>query len=348
MYLYEDNYLDGTQSRSAEPGHFLGTMFRVNVETSSPGGRVFKPLQQGAATGHPDQARLYNFDTGALMDTVNLNAYTWPADTAWGWVPFLWSTNMLFVTGARYVVLYRTPAGYGYAYRTGAPAMPASGSFIAGAIGPASNVAAYSANQLVSAFTTIGAMTFFSDHRTGADIWIGADEPTPAPDVDANLASWLSTSAETQTHEADGLPFRTDATATRTEGKVDLLQTATDAIQTILDNVPKLDDPAWVDALKLWQIAGALTELEVAAWNLFAKRSPSQLTGPSGGGGSAFFGPGGHQVAASAEEAVEWGARLWHRTETSNWLTAVPGTDWVLQDTLEYSGKVGWNQPADW
>jgi hypothetical protein len=168
----------------------------------------------------------------------------------------------------------------------------------------------------------------------------GSGPGTGAPTLTGDNYAWLSADSAVNTHQTDGLPWLT-------KQEVDLIKSIVDLIKTGVDNVPKLSDPAWTNVLKLWQIAGALTDAEIAAWNLFAQRAPAQLTGASGGGGSAFFSGDGRQVANSAAEAVDWGARQWHRTETSNWLVPVPGTDWTLAATLDYTDPVAWDQPAD-
>lgn len=164
----------------------------------------------------------------------------------------------------------------------------------------------------------------------------GAGDPT----LTGDLNSWLSSSSTVNTHQTDGLPWLS-------KQQLDAIEALANLIKTGVDNVPKSSDPLWLIASKAWQIAGALTDLEIAAWNVFAQRAPAQLTGSSGGGGSAFFSPDGRQVAASAAEAVDWGARQWHRTETTNWLVPVPGTDWELSDTIDFDGPLAWDVPAD-
>lgn len=171
----------------------------------------------------------------------------------------------------------------------------------------------------------------------------GEGDPTTTGD----LNSWLSADPAVQTHEADGLPWLTKLQTDVIENAVDAGRIVIDATHDIVELIPKRGDSEWNAILKLWQIAGVLTEAEIDLWNLFAKRAPGQLTGTTPGGGSAFFGPSGGQVAERAEVAATNGELLWHRTQTTNWLDPLPGGDWVLQDTLTWDGPIGWNQPAD-
>ena len=171
----------------------------------------------------------------------------------------------------------------------------------------------------------------------------GEGDPTTTGD----LNSWLSSDPAVQTHETDGLPWLTKVVADAIKTGQESARIVIDATKDIVELIPKRTDSEWSVVQKLWQIAGVLTEAEIDLWNLHAKRAPAQLTGPTPGGGSAFFGPSGGQVAERAEVAGFNSELLWHRTRTAHWLEPVPGEDWELIDTLEWAGPIGWDQPAD-
>lgn len=118
-----------------------------------------------------------------------------------------------------------------------------------------------------------------------------------------------------------------------------------DALTTAVGNVPKATDDPWTAAVKLWQIAGALTDLEIAAWNTFAQRAPGQLTGGSGGGGSAFFASGGRQVAQAASDTLDVAQLL--LALRRNALVDFPGAPWVMADETAFSGDIAYAQEAD-
>lgn len=201
----------------------------------------------------------------------------------------------------------------------------------------------------VGTYPTVPADYFFAV-SVGTETYVPPAEPGEGegePALTGDLGSWLSNNPTIQTHETDGLPWLTKLVADATKNAVDAGRIVIDATKDIVDLIPKRDDSEWNAILKLWQIAGVLTEAEIDLWNLFAKRAPHQLTGPTPGGGSAFFGPSGGQVAERAEVSAFNSELLWHRTQTSNWLDPLPGGDWVLEDTLTWDGPIGWNQPAD-
>lgn len=155
----------------------------------------------------------------------------------------------------------------------------------------------------------------------------GTGGATPE-EVDAKLTAWF-TSTNDNTHQTD-LPWLT-------KDRVDAIKTIVDQAVAAIETIPKKDDSDWTQIKKLWQIAGNLTEIEIAAWNLFAQRAPSQLTGASGGGGSAFFGPGGTQVSAGVEA-------LLNRSDVE--LVGFPAAPWTLGPETDFVGELAWAEEA--
>lgn len=179
----------------------------------------------------------------------------------------------------------------------------------------------------------------------GVDVIVTPVAFTPSPptsppqtgDITNELGKWLDSTGEVQTHQLDGLPWLT-------KGVVDAIKTAVDALGpdviSLLNDVaqiPNRTSSAWAEVLLTWQIAGALTQLEIDAWNLLAKRAPGQLTGASGGGGSAFYGPGGTQVADGVEQLLG----------RSPGAGPFPGTGWVMADEIDFVAALSWAVPAD-
>lgn len=115
-----------------------------------------------------------------------------------------------------------------------------------------------------------------------------------------------------------------------------------DAILTILGNIPKRGDSEWTVAQKLWRITDALSSIQITDWNTFAQRAPSQLTGASGGGGSAFYGPNGTQVADGVEYLIEHAGdgTLFEKLREQLQLTPSPATDprWHNEATVTGTG----------
>jgi hypothetical protein len=177
-------------------------------------------------------------------------------------------------------------------------------------------------------------------------------EPIPGPGegdpaTTGDLNSWLSADPDVQTHEEDGLPWLTKIATDVLKTGQNSLHLLSDEIKTIVNNIPDADDDKWTRVMKMANIFWALTDASIELLLDFWRRGPLQLTGPTPGGGSAFFGPSGGQVAERAEVAGYNSELLWHRTQTTNWLDSLPGGDWTLQDTLTWDAPIGWNQPAD-
>ena len=161
-----------------------------------------------------------------------------------------------------------------------------------------------------------------------------------ATDVANELAKWLISTSD-NTHQTDGLPW--------------LTKTVADAVKVVTDKLGhggsgnSLD---WIVAL--WRLAGDLTDAEIGLLKTLLDRQ-SQITGASGGGGSAFYGPAGTQVAAGVEQllasAVDPTILGAHIAVLREQLTLSPDlTDtsrWTLVDTIngEADGLV--NTQAD-
>jgi hypothetical protein len=291
---------------------------------------------RGSTTG-PGAIQVILRDTVTNTDVVTLTA---PDDSLIGWHYVNLVTPWPLIVGRIYRVAFTCSGGF-QVYR--GPLVTPDAPFLY-------EVSRYGDNwpNLVGTTTDEQSVsvsdTPISGPATPGDTTTIITTPGPAGE---QLAPWLSADSTTQTHETDGLPWLTKVVADVTKNAVDATKIVVDATKAVVDELPKSSDPMWEQLLSLWKIAGVLTEAEIDLWNLFAKRAPGQLTGSTPGGGSAFFGPSGGQVAERAEVAGFNSELLWHRTRTSNWLEPVPGEDWDLVDTLEWSGPVGWDQPAD-
>ena len=157
----------------------------------------------------------------------------------------------------------------------------------------------------------------------------------------ADLTEWFSANPALNTHQTD-LPWLTKTVA-------DAIKNATDA----LSHGGSGSSIDWIVAL--WKLAGNLTDLEYAAVRQFLKDGQARITGASGGGGSAFYGPEGTQVAAGVETLLgrsftldDLGAAialLRERLDLSPDLADT--TRWTLVDTIEGSADALVNVQAD-
>lgn len=189
------------------------------------------------------------------------------------------------------------------------------------------------------------------DYLFSLELW--SDDATPGtggtdgstgvggPAYSGDLAAWLSSDNGSQLHETDGLPW--------------LTKTAVDAIKVVTDKLGASgsgNSLNWVKAL--WDLAGDFSDAEIG-WlkGFLAKRD--QLVGASGGGGSAFYGPSGTQVAEGVETLLASGI-----TPTTlgaaiallrEQLTLSPDLSdtsrWTLVDTTSGDGDALISQQAD-
>lgn len=161
-----------------------------------------------------------------------------------------------------------------------------------------------------------------------------------AGDVQNSLADWLISTSD-NTHQADGLPW--------------LTKTAVDAVKVVTDKLGASGSGNSLDWVKaLWDLAGDFSDAEIGWLKGFLSKR-DQLVGASGGGGSAFYGPGGTQVAAGVETLLASGI-----TPTTlgaaiallrEQLTLSPDladtSRWTLVDTTSGDGDALVSQQAD-
>lgn len=154
------------------------------------------------------------------------------------------------------------------------------------------------------------------------------------------LAPWLSSDPDVQTHETDGLPWQTKVVADVIATGVNTLGIITPHIEDIVENIPQRSDSEWVKLTKLINLWLELSDLEYELLMDFLRRGPLQLTGDTPGGGSAFFGPTGRQVAETAERIED------ALTGIRAPLEGFP-TDFELVDAVDFVDCVSWNVAAD-
>lgn len=117
----------------------------------------------------------------------------------------------------------------------------------------------------------------------------GTPSTVPVSSVPDALAEWLSTTDNT--HETDGLPW--------------LTKVAADAIKVVTDKLGHGGSGNSLDWIAgLWRLAGDLTDAEIGLLKSLLDRK-DQITGASGGGGSAFYSGDGRQVAQVAADTLD-------------------------------------------
>jgi hypothetical protein len=316
----------------------------------------FTPLADGTCTElswyrgsttsalKPDRLRLYDRAAGAIVAEVT----SVPDSGAIGWQRTAIS-SVSIVANRIYQVAAHFPAGGGFvdspAYNSNLPTYPVTWA----------SIGRRSFNYtglVISGETSNNTSNYAVDVLL--DVGPAPEPPDPGPVVAAELDNWLSTDPEVQTHEADGLPWLTKVVADVTKNAVDATKIVVDATKDIVDLIPTKDDADWTAIKKLWQIAGVLTDAEIALWNLHAQRAPTQLTGTTPGGGSAFYSGDGRQVAQTAADLQDQVSALAGQVsqlagnveQLQAPLAGFP-TDFELVDEFTFVECVAWNVAAD-
>ncbi len=170
------------------------------------------------------------------------------------------------------------------------------------------------------------------------DLVFDTDAIVPAPStpgdvtgaIDNGLADWLSESDAT--HRAgDGIPWDTWQTSLATKTVVDAIKVVSDK----LGHGGSGNDLDWIRGL--WRLAGDLTDAEIGLLKSLLTRK-DQITGASGGGGSAFFGPSGTQVAAGVEALL---------ARSTNAMVGFPAAPWTMTDETDWGDAIAYAEPAD-
>jgi Domain of unknown function (DUF4082) len=278
----------------------------------------------GTGTG-PRNLALYDAGGGLLFETAS------PTDsetTGWQWTTL--PTPVTASTGVTYTVAYGIGGFDGRAINdTPASRAAAPTPFIF------DDTVGWSCTTSATCFPNTAVTTRFY----GAGVtWEGAPEPPPGPGegdptTTGDLNSWLSALASVNTHKTDGLPW--------------LTKEQLNAIEAAIALIPKAAGTDWTRLYEIWQFAGDLTDVQLGLWRAFMDRGGSQLTGPSSGGGSAFFSPGGIQVSSGVEDSLHILERLEHRMQTTNWLVPLGDPSWEQTATTSWSGTIDWAEPAD-
>lgn len=202
-WLYSDTYIGNTARGAGGSAAWLGIMAMPDVDAVIDAVRVYKPVQQDAATGYPPNIALYDYDTGQLVQTWAGSSQTWPADNAAGWVQFAVSPTYAIPAGRRVVAMFEVASTYGYAWDGTSPTMSQnSGMAWWHAIGPVGATANYSGDHTGSTRPAPSTMTWQSGYRSGVDIHASTSALT-----ESDLSQWFSTDADIQTHETDGIPW---------------------------------------------------------------------------------------------------------------------------------------------
>jgi len=169
----------------------------------------------------------------------------------------------------------------------------------------------------------LGSLELWSDDATPGTGGTGGSTGTGGPAYSGDLQAWLADD-DTNLHKTDGLPW-----LTRT-----LLQSTYDLVSTIRDRVYPGAGPLTV----LTDLYLNTIKTQLDAQEALDALVSARLTGASGGGGSAFYGPDGTQVAAGVEALL---------ARSTNAQVGFPAAPWEMTAETDWDDAIAWDQPAD-
>lgn len=324
------NYTGTTPNVDQAGGFQLGNNFTVSAETVV--GHAFW-YKLAAYAGNPTSVKLWNATAGTLLASVT------DRTSVNGWNVAALSATVTLEPGTTYQIAVSCLGSDTFRLSFWSTAPPAIDSpftvtgcrYLNNDGGPATNG---STAELIAVGVGTGSGGT-PDGGTGGSTGVG--DPTYTGD----LAAWLSSDTTTQLHETDGLPW--------------LSKVAIDAIEVVTDKLGHSGSGNSLDWItSLWRLAGDLTDAEIGLLKSLLDKQ-SQVVGGSGGGGSAFYGPSGTQVAEGVETLLAQGvtptdlgaaiALLRERLDLSPDLADT--TRWTLVDTIDGSADALVNVQAD-
>jgi len=322
-----DNFADSNWGDVASGSAFeAGPTFVLTSGGNLTGLRWYRV---SGSTTAPDLLRVWDTVTQLVVAT----APSIPDSAGAGWKTVTLPTNVPLVAGRVYVVTTGyTGAQTATRYTVGTvpvPGYPLSfGStlrrWISGTTG----------------YPTTGDNIFMH----GADIVtdpgvIITNPPSTSGDITNELADWLISTGD-NTHQSDGLPWLTKQQTNAIAGVVGSTAGQLDATKAVSDTIHDLLTSANHNLGTLWDLAGHLADLEIAAWQAFFHSGESRLTGPNSAGGSAFYTADGQLVSQLIAE-------IWQRVRVLRGDVGFGTDGWTMTATEDFDTAVAFAESAD-
>lgn len=306
-------------------------------------GQFWRPTAGGTVTA----LRWYRVATGALRaptvlrlwdtttQTAVATASSIPDDGSVGWQTYNLPAAFDVVPGHGYAVSAYWPSGSHYC-EASVGSLPSPDPGIAwqsprcvlapnGAPGYPNSFSTNTVNQLVD--------VTFAPASTPPD-------PGATPvDVGNQLADWLISTGD-NTHQGDGLPWLTKLVADAISGVVGSTPGQLDATKAVSDAIHDLLTSSNKNLGTLWDLAGHLTDLELAAYKALFGSGAARLTGTNSAGGSAFYTADGSLVSQLVAE-------IWQRVRVLRGDIGFGTDGWTMTAEGDFEDAIAFAEPAD-
>lgn len=275
------NLLDGQtatpSTSSPNTDYTIGNRFTVSTTTEITGLRWWR--RTSTPQEKPYNLKLWGSNTLQPLAVVNVVN----DDGATGWQLSSLTGSVELVSGVTYTVSAYWPNGQTWAWIPLASRQAAPSPFTW-----ATNARSFTAGADTFPTNPDNVLVWMIDVQ--ADGVLSGGSPSgggaSAGDVNNTLADWLI-STNDNTHQTDGLPWLTRVA-------VDAIKTAVDGGLNLAGGLQGLSD-------NLAQTLQLASDYVAGRTSTYFTDLKNRLIGASGGGGSAFYGPGGTQVAEGVE-----------------------------------------------
>jgi hypothetical protein len=307
---------------SSGVGYTFGNRFTCNSALELT--QVVKYRFTGAPL--PNEVRLYHNTGGNLVFNAGPGTLTWTGTTP-GWYTLDLAANGIavpsLVPGDDYTLsYYGENSGFLQGWNDGAADPIPAVTFVGGR---------FDGGNVDHPTSAPGSAKYDIDFNANVAGSGGSDGSTLTgdPALTGDLEAWLSATSA-NLHQTDGLPWLTKADTADIRTKVTNGFNLAGGLQALSDSLAHT-----IQMASDWLASGSTT--------IFTDLK-NRILGASGGGGSAFYGPDGTQVADGVEQLLARPAA----TAASNPAPGTfPGTGWTLTDETDFTLCIAYDQPAD-
>lgn len=313
VWLLENEQTGWSYSGAADGDQVRGNRVHVSADTTINYVSFLWPVNDTAYL--PVAIKVWD-ESSTLTPVINVSSI--PTPSAQGWV-FQTITPVTLLAGHDYTVAWIMAAGTHVSWKAGAvpTAPPSPFSWLSPAHKWAYHSTAFPTQTDDVNYYAVGVSTDVPTATSGT-----GGQIVSTTDLQDALADWLISTSDNQ-HQTDGLPW--------------LIHEAVKAGGSLATDIQNLSD-SLAHTLQMasdWLASGSST--------IFTDLK-NRILGASGGGGSAFYGSGGTQVAQGVEDLLARPAAVAPSNAAPG---TFPGTGWTMTAEEDFTICDAFAEPAD-
>lgn len=301
----------------------LAIAWTTSEDRACTGARYYRPTG-ATSTEMPNRVRVWRNSDGHVMADLSIS----PGTGAAGWLDFSWASPWTAVAGVQYRIAFDTVGGGSYNFPSPDTTVPA----------PLAPLALAAAGKYGAEPPGFPDITFSA--YAGVDVVLEGDPLTGGSGTGGtgggattgDLASWFSSTSAVNSHQSDGLPWRTDANVTTLKSEAEgvngfaAIKAVADAVAAAVSGLPGT-------------IAGAVTTITGQL---------TALVGTVTDTSAVTVGRIIHDLAAVTINTQNSLVELARMSEGAGTFPSDVGTlVWTMLDETDFVGSIAWAQPAD-